>query len=65
MRIDGSLPKEFFSNPQTAKIRVNLKRLQAMMMHYGETVLIQGTTYSLATKKLCPGVFELWLTRFG
>ena len=60
--INDRLSDDFFKNPLSSKMRIDLKRLQAIMMHYGETVIISGQTYYIATKKLCPGVFELLLT---
>ena len=61
MLVDGRFPDKFFSNPGTASMRVALKRLQAIMLHYGETVVVKGLKYNIATKTLCPGVFEVWL----
>jgi len=60
--LTGDLPRSFFDEPGNAVARVNLKKLQAIMMHYGETLTVKNIRYHILHKQLCPGVFEITLT---
>ena len=59
--LTGELPRSFFDEPGNAVARVNLKKLQAITMHYGDSLTIKSIRYYILHKKLCPGVFEITL----
>ena len=59
--LTGDLPRSFFDEPGNAVARVNLKKLQAIMMHYGDSLTIKNNRYMILHTKLCPGVFEVTL----
>lgn len=47
--------------PGIRRVTMPLKDLKAMMLQIPLPVLLNGTTWNIRSKRVCPGVYEVWL----